>query len=446
MRFGRWLYDGLMKAGCLVASPYLLTRAAFSPSWRRDLFERFSVFQSSIDNPHGGASLQDPSQRERQSSISPIWFHAASVGEATSLIPLAKGVFERWPTIPLAITTMTVAGRRVLEEHCSTPHTHALAPIDTSGSVSRRIQAWRPRALVIAETELWPNMIRGVRSAGARVVMVNGRISERSFRRYRWARSMVKPLLESVEGFGMSTEIDAFRITELGAPAHRVLVLGHSKFDHDWDEAVQHQSFTHELRRKMTGRMAITAGSTRESEEEILLEAMGIVWKKFPKALLIVAPRHMERLPEVEALLHQRGCRWVKRSQWGPSMDRVQVLLLDTLGELAACYSVSHAAFVGGTLAPIGGHNLLEPAAWSIPVTFGPHVANVQIVAEALIAGHGGVMVQKAEELGSVWLRWLESSKHRMQWGQAAREVLRAQQGSTERTLDFLGQTLQLKS
>ena len=311
--------------------------------------------------------------------------------------------------------------------------------------ISRRIRQWRPRGLVITETELWPNMIRLMHQSGGSVVIVNGRISERSFGRYQWVSFLLRPVLKMIDGFGMSTEIDAYRIVELGASPQRVRVLGHSKFDHDWDEAVQHQDVVHTLRKLTAGRLVITAGSTRESEEAILLESMALVWKKFPKALLILAPRHMERVAEVEALLNQNGIRWVKRSQWGTSLDRVQVVLLDTLGELAACYSVAKMAFVGGTLAPIGGHNLLEPAAWGVPMVFGPHVDHVQEVADALVSRKGGAMVSGSTDLAERWITWLEAPRVREAWGQAAREVLRAQQGSTERTLDFLSKTLHLE-
>lgn len=320
-----------------------------------------------------------------------LWMHSASVGELLASRALLRRFHESLPQWRIVLSTTSFAGRdlaRDLPEAAGA----VLLPFDLSRCVERALDVLRPSLFVFTETEIWPNLLRALARRRIPSLLVSGRVSPRAFRRYRWVRPFLRRVLADVTLLGMQSEEEAARIRALGAPAKRVRVTGSLK-----EEA-----------RAEPGRVAIAAGrmlwiaaSTHAGEEEICLRIHERLRRDHPELRLLLAPRHLDRLPDVEESLARTGLSCTRRTALGDGRwpGDTDVLLLDTLGELAGLYDGALAAFVGGTLAPVGGHNLLEPARASVPVLFGPHVESVAAVAAKLEGTGGGVRIRDAAEL-----------------------------------------------
>jgi 3-deoxy-D-manno-octulosonic-acid transferase len=330
----------------------------------------------------------------------PIWLHCASVGETRSAAPLVARLRERLPEQPLLVSTTTTTGRAVAE-HDLGADVAMLLPLDALRIVDRVLRRVRPRIVILIETELWPGLLRAAAAIGAPVAMVSGRLSARAYARYRWAGPLFPAALAHVAAFGMQSADDAERIVALGAPPERVRVTGSLK-------ASPQAAPTAPPLDGLTGRRVLVAASTQPGEEEFVLQAFAALRRMYPDALLILAPRRPERFDAVAQLVTATGWPARRRSQLdGDVPADVQVLVLDTLGELARFLPAAWAVFVGGSIAPIGGHNVLEPAAYGRPVVFGPHTENVAAAATALCAAGGGHVVHTPGELAEHWDRLL---------------------------------------
>jgi 3-deoxy-D-manno-octulosonic-acid transferase len=351
----------------------------------------------------------------RSLAPAPLWIHAASVGEVWAAAPLVEQVRRRRAEIQLLISTTTVSGRAVAEK--LQPDAVTLLPIDGWRVVDRVLAAVRPRALVLVETEIWPGLLRAAQRTGTPVVVVSGRLSERSWRRARWVGPLYRAALKRVAAFGMQSEEDARRIVALGAPAERVQVAGSLK-------AGGLGAVPESAVEGLDGRPVLVAASTQPGEEEFVLEAARDLWDVSPELLLVVAPRRPERFDTVAGLVERSGLRYQRRSAMRDAVrPETQILLLDTLGELTGALPKCRAAFVGGTVAALGGHNVLEPALFGVPVAFGPHTENVATAARALLESTAGVRVQRPEDLCEVWTHWLRSPAEAAAAGARARAV-----------------------
>ncbi|MGH9505983.1 MAG: 3-deoxy-D-manno-octulosonic acid transferase [Terriglobales bacterium] len=418
-----WLYSILLAAGLAALSPVL---------WLRDR-------RSGRYTRRGGERL---GRLPRLDGEGAIWVHAVSVGEALAVERLIGELGRQFPGRPLVLSVTTAAAREVAERRMAVARIFYF-PLDFRFSTRRALRAVRPALVLIAETEIWPRFLREARKAGARVVFVNGRISGRSFARYRWVRPLLRGTLARVDGWLMQTETDAERARDLGADPRRVEVTGNLKFDLQPPES-------RALLRQLTGHFrgagvqsVIVAGSTMEGEEEILLAAFGQLRQNFPAALLILAPRHPRRFEPVAKLLAASGLPWSRRSQIESDGIRAGgVWLLDSLGELAPLYRVADAAFVGGSLAPHGGHNLLEPAYFAAPVVFGPAMHNFAAIAEEFLAARAAFRVESGAELENILRRLLSDDRLRISAGQAARALLEAKTGATARVLAYVAPLL----
>ena len=288
------------------------------------------------------------------------WIHAVSVGEAAAAAPLVRGIRGRWPALGIVVTTVTPTGARIVAGELGRVATHRYFPIDLPGPVRRALGAVRPRFFVGMETELWPNFLRALASRGVPSMIANGRISDRSFKRYRLVRPLVARMLARITVFAMQSEEDARRIIALGAPAERVVVTGNLKTDlvpapssTDWEA----------LLGLGPDDLLWIAGSTHRGEEAAVLDVFERLRPQFPALRLVLAPRHPERAAEVERLIAERGLRPIRRTALGPGgAARGAAVILDTVGELADLYRLAAVVFVGGSLVPAGGHNMLEPA------------------------------------------------------------------------------------
>lgn len=364
-----------------------------------------------------------------------VWVHAVSVGEVMAAIPLVRALRTRWPDIEVVVSTVTATGAQVARARLPEA-AHAFAfPLDLAGATRRAVRRVRPRCFIALETELWPNLLRALARAGVPAVLANGRISDRSYGRYRRVRRLFRRVLDHVRLFAMQSEEDARRIVSLGARPERVVVTGNLKMETPPGEAGAGERWRRLLH--LDGVRVLVAGSTHRGEEDAVLNAFLTLRKTRPPLVLILAPRHPERADEVEALALARGLGVTRRSRIGLGPPG-GVILLDTVGELAGLYAAADVIFVGGSLAPIGGHNVIEPALHGKPVVFGPHMTNFREAALLLLRAGAAIQVADAGELEAALGRLLGDHALRETLGRAAREAVVAHQGACERTLGAL--------
>jgi 3-deoxy-D-manno-octulosonic-acid transferase len=367
------------------------------------------------------------------------WIHAVSVGEAIAAAPLVEGLRRRWPALPLVVSTVTETGARVVRQRFAGLASHRYLPLDFPGASRRVIASIRPAFFVGMETELWPNLLRTLAARGVPAMVANGRLSDRSFRRYRLVRGAMRRVLADVSVFGMQSDEDARRVIALGATPERVVVTGNVKH-----EALPDPAGAADLWRRLAGlaprQMVWIAGSTHRGEEGAVLDAHVAARATRPDLALIIAPRHPERVGEVISLVTARGFTAVRRSELpGAVPDRATtVIVLDTVGELAQLYSIADVVFVGGSLAPFGGHNMLEPAARAKPVLFGPHTTNFRDAATLLLDSEGGRLVHDSRELGVELIRLLDDPVLRATSGEKAHAAVAAQHGAVGLTLELI--------
>lgn len=370
------------------------------------------------------------------------WIHAVSVGEAMAAVPLVEEIRHRWPQLTIIVSTITTTGAAIVRERLGHFATHCYFPFDLPGPVQRALRAINPTFFVALETELWPNFYRQLHQRGIPAMLANGRISDRSFRRYRLVRPFVRRLLGHIRVFAMQSREDARRIIALGAPPERVVVTGNLKA-----EPSPHEAGVESLWRRLLGLTGAEpvwiAGSTRPGEEEIVLDVFLRLQARHPSLVLVLAPRHPERVSEVEQLIQTRGLEPVKRTALPMRSATRAVIVLDTVGELAQLYQVASVVFVGGSLVPWGGHNMLEPALRRKPMVFGPHTQNFRESAELLLASGGALLVRDGLELEAAVHRLLDDQALRQKMGEAGFNAVASRQGAVKETLELLERLLQ---
>jgi 3-deoxy-D-manno-octulosonic-acid transferase len=365
------------------------------------------------------------------------WVHAVSVGEAIAAAPLVAGLRRLHPELPLVMTTVTETGARVVRERYGPDVEHRFFPLDLPGAVRRVVAAIDPAFLVCMETELWPNVLRHLRRRGIPVMIANGRLSDRSFPRYRLVRRLLRPVLDDVTVFAMQSPEDARRAIALGAAPERVVVTGNLKHEAG-PEAAGAIELWQRLLGLSPGQPVWIAGSTHRGEEAAVLDAHRAAAAALPGLVLVLAPRHPERVPEVLKLVRARGFPAVRRSELPRARTAGAVIVLDTVGELATLYAVAELVFVGGSLAPVGGHNVLEPAVRRKPVLFGPHTANFREPAALLLEAGGAVEVADAGALVRAVVRLLGDPPLRARMGEAAAAAAAGRHGAARETLDLV--------
>ena len=365
------------------------------------------------------------------------WVHAVSLGEATAAIPLVEGIHRLWPRLNIIVSTATPTGATVVRERLGHLATHCYFPFDLPGPIRRALRAIRPIFFVALETEIWPNFFRELHRQGIPAMIANGRISDRSFRRYRLARAFMRRLLNQISVFAMQSVEDARRIIALGALPERVVVTGNLKI-----EPPPHEAGVEALWRRLLGLTGSEpvwiAGSTHAGEEEIVLDAFLRLRPRHPSLVLVLAPRHPERVPEVERLVRIRGLEPIRRTALPMRSGARGVIVLDTVGELAQLYQVASLVFVGGSLIPRGGHNMLEPALRRKPVLFGPHTENFRESAELLLASGGALLVKHGDELEAAADRLLENPELGRTIGEAGFQASTSRQGAVRLTLELI--------
>lgn len=417
-----FLYNAVLGLGFVLALPWFLWKGRGSGKYYRTFRERMGRLPVYL-NIDGDRT---------------IWVHAVSVGEVLATRPLIPALKERYPNHRVYLSTTTMTGNAVAQKIRGVDGLF-YAPFDFPGPVRKALQTVNPALLVIVETEIWPNLIHEAHRRGTRIAIVNGRISARSFAGYKRIRRFLARVLAEVDVFLMQGEAHAERIRALGAPAERVRVTGNLKFD-----AAEAGRTPDRLARIIAGearrdRPLWVAGSTVTGEEALVLEAYHKVRERVPQTGLVIAPRHPERFDEVPALVEGAGFRCLRRTALEPGgWKDGEVMLLDTLGELAQVYSLATVVFVGGSLVPSGGHNILEPAVAGKPVLVGPHMENFLEIAEKFRAEGAMVQVDSAAELASEVTSLLTDDVRRRSLGERAKNLVDRNRGALRNTLDGL--------
>ncbi|HYM25141.1 MAG TPA: 3-deoxy-D-manno-octulosonic acid transferase [Vicinamibacterales bacterium] len=377
-----------------------------------------------------------------------IWIHAVSVGEALTARALAADLRARYPTLRLFLSTTTIAGQQVARGRLSDIDAVFYFPFDWTFTARRTLRIVRPRLFIMMETEIWPNLLRLCRRQGIRTIVINGRISQRSYPRYRLIRPFFARVLADVDRFCMQSEESARRLVDLGADPARVTVTGSLKFDSlQLPVAASHGKPRERVLRFFRlspNRTVIVAGSTMKGEEAAVLRSfMRIRSAAGSSALLVIAPRQPERFGEVERLSREAGFATVRRSELPIDAEpRADVVVLDTIGELAQIYQLATAVFVGGSLADLGGHNILEPAIFGKPIVFGAHMQNFREIADAFLANGAALQVASDRELEQALLELVTDPVRRARLGAAAGALVEANRGAKTKTLSVIADVL----
>lgn len=388
----------------------------------------------------------------------PIWLHAVSVGEALAAAPLARALKERFPSRPLFVSTTTVTGQAIAREKLSFADGTFYFPLDWAWCARRALHAVRPGAVIILETEIWPNFMREAKRIGARVIFANGRISDTSVARYErllsrfgfMLRGFFERVLANGDAFLMQSESDAERIKLLGAPAEKVTVTGNLKYDSPNPPTSPLESWLSDALARQKRRPIIVAGSVTAHEEPLVLIAFGVLQGQIRNAFLVLAPRKPERFEDAARHIEESQRKYIRRSSLnlghsGEGLFAVgtDVLLLDSIGELASLYRIADGVFVGGSMVQAGGHNILEPAGLGKPPMFGESMENFRDVANAFLAAGAARQVENPEDLGVAWIEHTENPSLSAEMGARARALVEANRGATRRTLDRIAALLE---
>ena len=424
-------YSVLTVAFFVVVSPYFLYQALRYRKYITNFVQRLGYLPVSF-NLDGDES---------------IWLHAVSVGEVLTARALLPELRERYPRLRIFLSTTTITGQQIARHNLHYVDEVFYFPFDLGFIVKRTLRLVKPRLFIMMETEIWPNLLRACHRSGVKTVLVNGRISSRSYPRYRLARPFFRRVLRHIDRFCMQSEESARRIVDIGAPRERVSVTGSLKFD-----SLELPGLTAPDRgpnrvlrffRMSPDRPVVIAASTLKGEEEPVLEAFQRIRATMTNALLVIAPRKPERFEEAERIARRGGWNVARRSELRvDSEPRHDVVILDTIGELAQLYQIATAVFVGGSIVDAGGHNILEPAVYGKPIVFGPHMQNFAEIAQTFLDNGAAIQLRSGRELETALLALLSDSVRRASLGAAARALVEANRGARVKTLAVIAQLL----
>ena len=428
------VYSLLFTIGVLLMAPYYLWqhrgRGRSSAYWR----ERLGILPRDFQQPVGSKAAGS------------VWVHAVSVGETLAVAGLVRQIQRQHPERKFFISHITPAGRETGEARLPKVAGRFYLPLDWSVSVTRTLRRLQPALLLVAETELWPNLLRGAHKFGCKIVLVNARLSDGSFRGYRLLRPFMRRVLQNIDCIFAQTPTDAERFRQLGVPSDRVFVAGNLKFDSTPPAVSELPGRLQRVLREAQRGPVLVAASTMPREEPLVLQAWQEIRNRYPRALLILAPRHPVRFEQVAQLLTEQKRTFVRRTALETGGEELvsqlatpEILLLNTIGELAGLFQASDVAFIGGSLVPAGGHNLLEPAFWSKPVVFGPHMHNFRDAAERFVRAGAAVEIGSPAGLAAECIRLFGDPARQSHLGGRAKQVLQEESGAIRRILERLG-------
>jgi 3-deoxy-D-manno-octulosonic-acid transferase len=421
-----FFYNLALFVALIAGTPWWLWRMATTRKYREGLMERLGRVPRRLASD---SALAEPPV---------IWLHAVSVGEVLAVTRLVRALESALPNHVVVVSTTTRTGQALARERFDSNRVF-YCPLDLPWAVRAYLNALRPSLLILAETEFWPNLLHGCFSRGIPVAVVNARISNRSWPRYRRLRRLWRPMLSRLSRVLAQSQTDADRLLALGCLPDRVSVAGNLKFD---VRVAQETEATRWLKSMSAGLRFVVAGSTLEGEESALMDAWPRLIATDPQLVLILAPRHPERFGAVATLLDKAGALWTRRSSWtsgtsaavraSRSLRPGEIVLLDTIGELASVYSLASIAFVGGSLVPAGGHNPLEPAQFAVPIVMGPHYANFAAITDSLHS-HDALRITEKDDLASTLIKLLSNRSAAEAMGARAKEVFNKHAGATDR-------------
>jgi 3-deoxy-D-manno-octulosonic-acid transferase len=414
----RWLYSSLLYLLTPLVLLYFLFRSLKSPQYRQRWAERFGLFAPPA-RPGG------------------IHFHAASMGEVNAAEGLIRAALQEFPECPVTVTTFTPTGSERVRTLFGESVFHVYGPLDLPGSVRRFRNRVRAEVMVVLETEIWPNLYRATRNDGSPILIANARISPRSARQYRFFRPLVRQALAGVDRIAAQSGQDAERLIALGAPPALVEVTGNLKFDLRLPPGLREQAEA--LKTGWgTHRLVLVAGSTHEGEDTILVRVFRELLETYPEALLVLVPRHPERFSRSAQLARAAGLKTALRSEGLSFESGTQCFVVDAMGELLQFYAAGDLAFVGGSLDPIGGHNMLEPAALAKPVVVGPHTAHFDDIIRQLLQAGAARQVPDENGLRDCLDKLMGDAECRDAMGLAGQALVRSGQGALKRTLALM--------
>jgi 3-deoxy-D-manno-octulosonic-acid transferase len=447
-----FIYGLLMGFAALLLLPYWLVQGLRHGKYFSNLGQRFGFSFPSIDNL--------PAERPGV-----IWIHAVSVGEALSGVTLARRLKEAHPNRPLIVSTTTITGHGLARERMPFADAVIYFPLDWTFCVRRAMEAVRPSLVLVLETEIWPNFLREAGRRKIPVLFVSGRISDRSFERYQrylgvfgfFLRPFLKDALSNASAFLMQGEKDVERIRALGAPAGRVRVSGNLKYDLELPAATPLSDWLGAEAKRRGRSPIIVAGSVVATEEPHVLIAFGTLQGEYPKALLVLAPRKPERFESAAEFIDESHRKFIRRSKLaipgplytangvtenGTISEDVTVILVDSIGELASLYRLADGVFVGGSLVPSGGHNILEPAAFGKIPVFGPSMENFAEIASRFVTAGAAVQVESPEDVGVAWIEFFRNPERMTRMGDTARNLVEDSRGAADRALAEIAKLL----
>lgn len=418
-----WFYNICLVIYWIVLVPVLLYRLLFEEGF----FDRLKQSAGVMPQP----------TLEKIAYCSGIWVHAASVGEIVAASPIVRELKRRFPEETVVVSVVTATGHRMAQRIIPEADGHIFFPFDLPIITTRIVDIVNPKAILLVETELWPNFLRLAERRKLPVMMVNGRISDRSAKRYAWIHGFTERMLSQIKWFCMQSNQDAKYIIAMGACEERVQVTGNTKYDQTY--AVVTPEEEESLRMEFGlyhHHPVIIAGSLHKGEEEIVLEAFGKVKEVYPEAKLIMAPREITRGAQVEGLVHRYGMTVQRRTMMTTvGAAQTDVLILDTIGELGRIYCLADIVFVGGSFARIGGHNILEPAAHGKPILVGPYMFNFKEIF-ALLQSEGAVLMTTETDFAKHLLELLENPMRMSRMSDNALRLVRENQGATIRNVN----------
>jgi 3-deoxy-D-manno-octulosonic-acid transferase len=415
------LYSILLLLALVVSAPWWLLEMLRHGKYRAGLGERLGKVPDRLRHP---------------AAANTIWIHAVSVGEVLAISRVIGELRSQLPAWRIVVSTTTDTGQKLARERFGENNVFYF-PVDLPFAVRAYLQALGPKLLVLAESEFWPNLLRWARLSGAAVAVVNARVSDRSLPGYLRFQKLLRPVMQNVQLFLAQSEEDARRLVRMGAPAERVQASGNLKFEVKPPLRPPIAAVFSAMKREENGPLLV-AGSTLDGEEAMLVEMFRQVLPRYPKAVMVLAPRHPERFDVVAALLELSGLRYQRRSQWKAGRPTAGgVFLLDSIGELASLYEFAEVAFVGGSLVPRGGHNVLEAAQFGTPILVGPYTENFRDIVD-VFRDADALRVVTPPSLTATVLQLLEDREERAALGRRAFEVMRSQRGATERTVGAL--------
>ena len=422
-----FVYNLALLVVLVAGAPWWLFRMTTTQKYREGLLERLGMVPSRLRKQIAKLGSERPL----------IWIHAVSVGEVLAVSRLVKTLDAALPDYLIVLSTTTRTGQALARERFGANRVF-YCPLDLPWAVRAWLNALQPSLFILAETEFWPNLLSGCFRRNIPMAVVNARISDRSWPRYRRLRRLWRPFLSQLSRVLAQSQTDAERLKAIGCLPECVSVAGNLKFD---VRAAEEADATRQLKKSSAGLRLIVAGSTLDGEEAALLQAWPRLLQADPQLAIVLAPRHPERFAAVAALLERSGFTWVKRSDWRSApvdslkpLNPGQIVLLDTIGELASIYSLASVAFVGGSLVPAGGHNPLEPAQFGVPIVMGPHFANFRAITEDLLA-HQALRIAAKEDLSATLIGLLQDPQTAKAMGARARQVFEQQAGATGRCM-----------